>query len=449
VLLRTFAKSRALEGTKNRDRSIDAIRALCLSLVVLGHAVMGMVYWGDSQIVLGNLLAIDSRLHWVTWIFQIMPVFFIAGGAANSLSMKSKEITYSLWLWKRISRLLSPTLTYLAIMLSVGWVLGNFFSDAFMQIYLLMVTQLLWFLGVYIICTALFPVMLRLPRLGSVIGLLLAVIVVDIARFQWNETIGILNFLFVWLLIMVLGTLFVAPLSNTLNLVFVVLLLATELVLVSRDIYPVSLVGLPTEEFSNVAPPSVLIALHGMLFLFMLSLLKPLINRVCEHTRVWAMVVSINAGAMTVYLWHIPMIMFVALSLYSLDVSPNTVLVANIVMPGDGFWPSTLLYWALALFCVYFFVQIIWPLEHVKLPIWDSLPTEHKVWWRTLLASMSVMLSGFGLLGLAGSGLFGFPGKLVSFAGFSYTNGFALMLFLAGLLTLKLSVADYSAKSPR
>ena len=100
MLLRTFAKSRAHEDTLKRDRSIDAIRALCLSLVVLGHTVMGMVYWGEPRLVLGNLLAIDTRLHWLTWVFQIMPVFFIAGGAANYLSLKSKDIVYSTWLWK-------------------------------------------------------------------------------------------------------------------------------------------------------------------------------------------------------------------------------------------------------------------------------------------------------------------------------------------------------------
>lgn len=449
MLLRTFAKSRALEDTLTRDRSIDAIRALCLSLVVLGHTVMGMVYWGEPDLVLGNLLAIDSRLHWLTWIFQIMPVFFIAGGAANFLSIKSKDIIYSVWLWKRISRLLSPTLTYLAIMLGIGSFLGLFFPESFMQIYLLMVTQLLWFLGVYVICTALFPLMLRISRPLSIIGLSLFVVAVDIARFQWVETIGILNFLFVWLLIMVLGTLFVSPLPTRVNVICLLVILSLELLLVSRDIYPVSLVGLPTEEFSNVAPPSVLIALHGMLFLFALSLLKPLITALCQSAKVWAMVVSVNAGAMTVYLWHIPMIMVIAVLLQSLGLSPVTSLSGNVVMPGDGFWPNTILYWCLALLAVYTFVQLIWPLEHVRLPFWDSAPAQQKSWWRTVLASVSVIFSGFGLLGLAGSGLFGFPSRLVSFAGFSYTNGFALGLFLTGLLTLKLSVARYSVKSPR
>lgn len=449
MLLRTFARARALDDTAKRDRSIDAIRALCLSLVVLGHTVMGMVYWGEGRLVLGNLLAIDSRLHWLTWVFQIMPVFFIAGGAANYLSLKSKDITYSTWLWKRISRLLSPTLTYLAIMLGIGFLLGLVFSDSFMQIYLLMVTQLLWFLGVYIICTALFPLMLRFSRAKSIAGLSIAVIAVDVARFQWVETVGILNFLFVWLLIMVVGTLFVNPLPHRINLGFVVAILAIELLLVSRDVYPVSLVGLPTEEFSNVAPPSVLIALHGLLFLFVLSLLKPFITKLCQNTKVWAAVVSVNAGAMTVYLWHIPMIMVVALFLRSVGLSPATTLNGNVVLPGDGFWLMTLLYWLLALSAVYVFVQVIWPLEHLKLPLWDSAPTDHKVWWRTLLASISVTLSGFGLLGLAGSGLYGFPSRQVSFAGFSYTNGFAIGLFLAGLLVLKLSVTHYSVKSPR
>jgi hypothetical protein len=106
-------------------------------------------------------------------------------------------------------------------------------------------------------------------------------------------------------------------------------------------------------------------------------------------------------------------------------------------------------YWALAILAVYLFVQVIWPLEHLKIPFWDTIPSEQKVWWRTALAGISVTLSGFGLLGIAGSGLFGFPNRVVSFAGFSYTNGLALLLFVCGLLILKLSVSVYSVKSPR
>ena len=449
MLLRTFARSRSSDSTGHRDRSIDAIRALSLVLVVLGHTVMGIVYWGEERLVLGNLLAIDSRLHWLTWVFQIMPVFFIAGGAANYLSLKGKEITYSTWLWKRISRLLSPTLTYLVIMLSIGFIFTRFLSESFMQIYLLMVTQLLWFLGVYIICTAMFPLILRLPRVVSIVALSGAVVAVDVARFTWVETIGILNFLFVWLLIMFIGTLFVNPLSLRLNITFAVIVFIIELSLVLNDIYPVSLVGLPTETFSNVAPPSILIALHGILFLFVLSILKPAIIRICENPRVWGSVVSVNVGAMTVYLWHIPMIMAIAITLEFLGLSPATTLNGNVVLPGSGFWNQIIVYWALAILAVYLFVQVIWPLEHLKIPFWDTVPSEQKVWWRTALAGISVTLSGFGLLGIAGSGLFGFPNRVVSFAGFSYTNGLALLLFICGLFILKLSVSGYSVKSPR
>jgi hypothetical protein len=449
VLLRTLAKSRAHEVTAQRDRTIDAIRALSLLLVVVGHTVMGMVYWGENNVVLGNLLAIDTRLHWLTWLFQIMPVFFIAGGAANFLSIQSKDITYSTWLYKRISRLLSPTLTYLAIMIVLGWGLGYIFNDSFMRIYLLMVTQLLWFLGVYILCTALFPLLLKIPRYIGVVVLILAVVSIDILRFQLNEVLGILNFLFVWLLIMLMGTFFVRPLSKIFNLIAFFLLLATELLLVLNGIYPVSLVGLPSDEFSNVAPPTVLMALHGMLFLTILSLTKPLISHLSTRERIWNSVVSINAGAMTIYLWHIPMIMTVALALQALSLSPATSLEGTIVMPEAGFWNATVLYWLFAFAAIYLFVQIIWPLEHLRIPVLDAKPSENKDWWRTLLASSSVILSGFGLLGLAGSGLYGFPSRIVNFAGFSYTNGLAVTLFLSGIVVLRLSVANYSVKSPR
>jgi hypothetical protein len=87
-----------------------------------------------------------------------MPLFFIAGGAASFLSWNSavrKKITYSTWLWQRMSRLLNPVLFYLTIMAPIGGITSIFVADQLATPLLNLTTQLLWFLGVYLLITAL------------------------------------------------------------------------------------------------------------------------------------------------------------------------------------------------------------------------------------------------------------------------------------------------------
>ena len=203
------------EPTPDRDRVIDLIRAFSLSVVVLGHLVMGMVKWDVRGPILGNVLASSPYLQLLTWLLQVMPLFFIAGGAAGAISWRKardRAVPYRLWLFKRLQRLLAPALVYLVVMIAVGFGVQRITDEATARTQLALTTQLLWFLGVYLLVTALTPLVLKWhERFGwySVAGYLLLAALIDVARLTGTAVaLGLLNFVVVWSMAAQLGMLY-------------------------------------------------------------------------------------------------------------------------------------------------------------------------------------------------------------------------------------------------
>lgn len=47
--------------------------------MVLGHWLIAITGWEDGAFVSANLLEEERGLQLLTWVFQVMPVFFIVG----------------------------------------------------------------------------------------------------------------------------------------------------------------------------------------------------------------------------------------------------------------------------------------------------------------------------------------------------------------------------------
>ena len=181
---------RAVEATPpDRDRVVDAARAVSLVVVVAGHSIMAVVAWPDGVPVLGNLLAAYPWTQALTWVLQIMPLFFVAGGAANALSWerhRARGGDYATWLWARADRLLRPAWVYLAIMAVIATAVTLLAPARTAEPLMVLVTQLLWFLGAYLLVTALTPLFrARTPAHGAAVAtaLVSACGLVDAARF--------------------------------------------------------------------------------------------------------------------------------------------------------------------------------------------------------------------------------------------------------------------------
>jgi hypothetical protein len=66
----------------SRDRAIDVIRIVSLVGVVVGHTIMATSVIRDDVLLWSNLLTASVVFQALTWVFQIMPLFFFAGVAA-------------------------------------------------------------------------------------------------------------------------------------------------------------------------------------------------------------------------------------------------------------------------------------------------------------------------------------------------------------------------------
>ncbi len=456
LLLRTQLSK--IETPANRDRSIDAIRAYGLVIVVAGHYLMGIVQWNRNVPHLGNTLSSSLYLQAITWIFQVMPLFFIAGGAANFISWKSaiaKQTSYAVWLWKRAHRLLSPALLYLLVMIALGALITPNTNREMGRVLLNISTQLLWFLGVYIVITAITPFTVRLYenlQIQSIFIWLGLIAFCDFAHLADTTfaPISLFNFIFVWAMVSQLGYAFEKNLvSKSVAAVAVGTALLAEIGLVAIFPYPISLVGMPTDTVSNMAPPTLVLALHSIVIWGLLSLMKNQINSFCQRARVWKIVVGANMAAMTIYLWHIPVIMFLTVGSHFLGMDRTAILIDGRPYPDGAFWIQTVPFLLVCGFLVYWFVQISWSTEHIKLAWWQGTANvSRKDGWRNFMAIAGVFLIGTGLLAVAGTGLHEFPNGTQELSGVSFKNGQAAMIFVFGIVLARLAISSKAKSVP-
>jgi len=66
----------AEQTPQERNRYVDLLRALSISAVVLGHWIIAAPGFIDGVRSMDHLLEIQPWSRWLTWVFQVMPVFF-------------------------------------------------------------------------------------------------------------------------------------------------------------------------------------------------------------------------------------------------------------------------------------------------------------------------------------------------------------------------------------
>ncbi|MFM8971204.1 MAG: acyltransferase family protein, partial [Actinomycetota bacterium] len=245
----TLARAASAATPPSRDRVVDALRAGSLLVVVLGHVLMAYVTWDAGRPRLGNLLAELPALKILTWVLQVMPLFFAAGQIANAGSYAASRAAGSpwrVWYWGRVRRLARPALYYLAIWIPLALGLEAAMPRAAGPLARLS-TQLLWFLGVYVLVVALTGPIGRLAARGwpSVAALLTVITLVDLGRFHITGGIGVINFLVVWVLAATLGPIVRARAGSPRLLLVALAALVANALVVRAGPYPLSRVGMP------------------------------------------------------------------------------------------------------------------------------------------------------------------------------------------------------------
>ena len=119
----TQAADAAARTPTSRNRYVDFLRALSILAVITGHWLLAAPYVVDGEITLSNMLEHQPWTRGLTWVFQVMPVFFLVGGYANGVSWKAAKRdgrSYAEWLNGRLQRLIGPVVPLIVVWAILG-----------------------------------------------------------------------------------------------------------------------------------------------------------------------------------------------------------------------------------------------------------------------------------------------------------------------------------------
>ncbi|HTF08660.1 MAG TPA: acyltransferase [Asanoa sp.] len=291
--------------TARRDAGIDAVRAIAIAGVVLGHwLVTALVLGDDGALHVRSPLAALPALQSVSWLFQTLGLFFLAGGyaAAASAVRPRPAVASRSRMPRRLRALAVPVaalLGLLALALTAGALAGV--PEATLRTVGKLVLSPLWFLLPFLVLTALVgPIARLVRRFGPVPPIAAAAAVVLAADLGY----GFLPTTLVaaWSVPFVLGVALaqgrLAGRRTGWALLAGGALAVVALVLLAG--YPASAVGVPGAGRSNLDPPSLAALALAFAQTGAVLLLLPWLRRIGT----WRPVRALNAAALPVYLWH-------------------------------------------------------------------------------------------------------------------------------------------------
>jgi len=91
----------------------------------------------------------------------------------------------------------------------------------------------------------------------------------------------------------------------------------------------VSMVGMPGET-SNMTPPTICLLVLSVAQIAMAMLVRERFSRWLQRPTPWAAVVRFASMAMTVYLWHLSVLIIAFLALFGVGIDPAAA--------GSGLW---------------------------------------------------------------------------------------------------------------
>ncbi len=302
---------------RDRNRAVDFYRAVAMGAVALGHwAAIAVTVDASGGLTSGNALQEAPGLGIMSWLFQVMPLFFVVGGFSSAMSLDAHARgngTPQDWVAARLRRMLAPTAVLAAVWLAlliVGSMLG---VGGLIVTGAIAAAIPLWFLSNYTVDTAIAPYLLprfrRNPALVSGLGIGLF-IVLEAVRFAGVPYLPQINWILGWLLFQMAGFAWrdgLLPTGRSL-LAWAAGLWGLAVAAITIGPYPVSMVHFPgIGDLSPTHPPSLALMLFGAAYSATALSAAPAISRWLarpSNAKAWAAVVVANGVAMSVYLWH-------------------------------------------------------------------------------------------------------------------------------------------------
>jgi len=394
----------AAPSPDQRDSFIDLLRAVCIALVVLGHWTTTTVVWEPDRVLSINALAEIPWTRITTWILQVMPLVFFAGGFANSRARRQSP-TYLSYLDRRLGRLLLPTGIFLGVWLVLGIVAEALDPASAGKARAAEVAALpLWFLGIYLVAVALSPAMEAWHRragLWAAGGLAAAVGVVDLVSIGFGiEGVGGANYAFQWLFAHQLGFAYADGTLQRWGRRGAAALAAGGLgalvLLTTVGGYPVSLVGVPGQERSNAQPPSLAMVALTLWLVGLALLLRPPGERLMARPGTRRLVGRVHALLLTAFLWHVT----------AITLGAGVARAAGAPEPaiGSGLWWALRPAWLLWL--VPFLGVLLWAFGRFEVHPRGRAVADHPV--AAAAAGFGVFAVAIGILGFGETGFFPF-----------------------------------------
>jgi peptidoglycan/LPS O-acetylase OafA/YrhL len=384
------------QTTRPRDRFLDLLRAAAILGVVTQHWTMPVLHYSGGTLATGNALTTPG--WWIiTWLSQVMPLVFFAGGAANLMSLRNAG-TGRDWLAARIRRLLSPVLPVLAVWLVVPHLLRALgVAEQPVQVAGGIAAQLLWFLAVYVLVVLSTPLLAAAHRRwGLAVPAVLAAsaLLVDLARFDGVGLVGYANAVFVWLAVHQLGFHYadgtLPSLSRGRSLAMAVAGFGVTALLVAFGPYEASMIGMPGAPMSNMSPPAACLISLAIGQIGLVLAARPALEAFASRPTPTAVLRWLGPRFMSVYLWHMPAQVVIA---------GVTVLLLGYHTPRPGtlLWLVVTPLWLAACgFVLSHLLRVFARFESFRPAAVASAPTVQLV--------VAGLLASAGLLGLAGKG---------------------------------------------
>ncbi len=295
-----------------RDLLVDTLRALSLLMVVVWHWVFTILIWEADGPHASNPIGITRGLWLVTWLLQVMPLFFFAGGYVHSKTWE-RDHGGAQWVIRRLRALLLPALSLVAVGLLVYAIANSVAPEAdWIARGIVLMLSPLWFLIVYAMLVACMPLWRWLHDRWGEVALVLMVgiaVVVDVFRFRYRWAgVEWFNFLIVWSLAHQLGFHYDRLVAASRRFAWCLALGGGFALfgLTNMGLYPRSMVGVPGEEISNMAPPTLAIA---ALTIFQIGVVLLLRDRIIAWAKspLGSKIVDVaSRNAMPIFLWHAP-----------------------------------------------------------------------------------------------------------------------------------------------
>jgi hypothetical protein len=399
----------ATEVRRERDLTVDLMRAVAIVAVAVGHWLVVVPSYDDGRFDGVNALATVPLMRPLTWVFQVMPLFFVVGGVANAASWARAD-RYGTWLRTRLVRLTRPA----ALLFGVGAGLaalaraGGAPADVVEPIAWLLVVPV-WFLAVYVLVVALAPPLWAAHRRWGwrvPVALATGAAVVDVARLAGaGEAVASISFVLVFGTAQQIGfAWYDGSLLRRRSTGWALLGggLGALWLLTHVGPFPVSLVGYPGVEIANNAPPTTTLVALGLAQAGLAVVARPALWRALERRAVQGFALVVNRHAMTILLWHFAALVLAALVLLPLGVVPTP-------PEGGGAW------WLVRIAAVGVLALVLAPLVAVagrlERAAGPTAPTDPRWAWGPIVA-VPLLASAFALItleGLSGGGPLGVP----------------------------------------